>query len=387
MRFRLAVAACCAALLAAPAPALAWGALGHEIINGAAMRALPETLPPFVRTANAHDAVRLLGPEADRIKGGGAPLDDDQTPAHYLDALDDGTIAGVVPLASLPRDERAYEHALETAPHPTDMWAQGYLPYAIADGWERVVRDFAYWRADDAGAKRAATADDRTFFALDRTLREIVTLRDIGYWGHFVADGSQPLHVSVHYNGWNDKKTPTAYPNPSGFSNSTTVHARFETALVRAVATEDLVAARLPAAKLSPAPVLTQVGAYLATTESFVPAVYRLEAAGAIDAHSPAATSLVLDRLAAGAAELRDLVVEAWQASDEAKVGYPGMWRFATSSPAPFRQPARGSVWATSARSPVGQPSKFSETSPPGETFGAMMKSFSAGRRAVRCVL
>jgi hypothetical protein len=33
----------------------------------------------------------------------------------------------------------------------------------------------------------------------------------------------------------------------------------------------------------------------------------------------------VLDRLAAGAAEMRNLIVEAWQMSDEVKVGYPGI--------------------------------------------------------------
>ncbi len=25
-------------------------------------------------------------------------------------------------------------------------------------------------------------------------------MRDVGNWGHFVADASQPLHVSVHFN-------------------------------------------------------------------------------------------------------------------------------------------------------------------------------------------
>ena len=319
------LAACCGVLLALPSPALAWGALGHEIINGAAMRALPAAVPGFLRTDEAVQIVRLIGPEPDRIKDAGAPLDDDESPAHFLDALDDGTIDGVVRLDALPRDERAYEQALENAPHPTQMWTQGYLPYAIADGYERVARDFAYWRVDVAGQARASSASDRTFFQHDRAVRELLTVRDIGYVGHFVADGSQPLHVTVHYNGWNDAKTHTGYPNPKGFSDSKTIHARFETALVRAVANEDLVLARVPAPHVTAAPVLAQVGGYLEKTESFVPAVYELEAAGGIDAHSPAATSLVLDRLAAGAAELRDLVVEAWQASEDEKVGYPGI--------------------------------------------------------------
>jgi len=309
----------CAALLSVPLPACAWGAQGHRIINGAAVRALPASVPAFVR--NAHDEIALLGPEADRIKGAGKPLDDDDDPGHYVDVLDDGTIDGVVALSALPNDRRAYDRALAGASPRSDEYAVGYLPYSIADGWEHLVRDFAYWRVDVVGEAKAPTAAERDFFHFDRTVREAVTLRDIGYWGHFVGDASQPLHVSVHFNGWNGPRTN--YPNPNGFSNSRTVHARFETTLVRAVASEDLVEGRIGAPALSNDPILTQVGAYLLKTESFVPAVYRLEAAGGIDGHSPQATSLVLDRLAAGASEMRDLIVEAWNASAVASVGYP----------------------------------------------------------------
>lgn len=319
MRFRSPLLFLCAALAAAPLPASAWGAQGHRIVSGAAMRTLPDSVPAFLRSPAAHDEVALLGPEADRIKGAGDPLDDDDNPGHYLDALDDLTIAGVVRLSALPKDRAEFDRALHGAAPASDEYAQGYLPYSIADGWQRIVRDLAYWRVDVAGETKAPSAEERAFFAYDRGVREAVTLRDVGYWSHFVGDGSQPLHVSVHFNGWNGRQ----YTNPNGFSESRTIHARFETALVRAVATEDLVVPRVPALATSNDPVLTQVGAYLSTTASFVPAVYRLEAAGGIDGHSPAATTLVLDRLAAGAAETRNLIVEAWQASAAARVGYP----------------------------------------------------------------
>lgn len=318
MRLRSTLVLACAALCVCPAPALAWGAQGHRIISGAAMRALPATLPGFLRTPSAHDEIALLGPEADRVKGAGKPLDDDDDPAHYVDAGDNLSIDGVVPLSALPADEKGYDGALRAAATPSDMWSQGYLPYAIADGWQRVVRDFAYWRVDAAGEKSASSADERAFFAFDRSVREAVTLRDIGYWSHFVADGSQPLHVTVHFNGWNSAK----YPNPSGYSDSRTIHSRFETALVRAVASEDAVASRVtPAGTPSTTPILTRVGTYLATTASFVPAVYKLEASGGIDGRSDAAKDLVIERLTAGAIEMRDLLVDAWAASAQAKVG------------------------------------------------------------------
>jgi hypothetical protein len=324
MRLQTTLAFLCAALIAAPAPAFAWGAQGHEIINGAAMRALPATLPAFLRTQTAHDEVKILGPEPDRLKSHGKnTFDDDNSPGHYVNVQDDGTIDGVVKLSALPFDEKSYDDALRAAPTPSSAWAVGYVTYEIADGFEHLVKDFAYWRVDSVGEAKSASAQDRAFFAFDRSVREAITLRDIGYWAHFVGDASQPLHISVHPNGWN--RAGTHYPNPNNYSDSNTIHSRFETALVNAVATEDLVSARVPALKTSSDPILMQIGAYLTTTESFVPAVYRLEAAGGIDAHSPAATTLVLDRLAAGAGELRDLIVEAWNASADAKIGYPAV--------------------------------------------------------------
>jgi len=45
-------------------------------------------------------------------------------------------------------------------------------------------------------------------------LREKITLHDIGIWSHYVGDASQPLHVSVHLNGWGN------FPNPNGYSDS-----------------------------------------------------------------------------------------------------------------------------------------------------------------------
>ncbi|HEY0381231.1 MAG TPA: hypothetical protein VGC72_03425 [Candidatus Elarobacter sp.] len=331
MRLRRCIlAVLCAALAAAPVPVFAWGAQGHRIVNGAAMRTLPDSVPAFLRSVAAHNEVALLGPEADRVKGAGDPLDTDDNPGHYLDALDDYSIAGAVKLSALPKDRQDYDKALRAAREPTDQYGQGYLPYQIADGWQRIVRDLAYWRVDVVGEAKAATAEERSFFTFDRQVRESVTLRDIGYWGHFVGDGSQPLHVSVHFNGWNQfdfrtKEPRTHYPNPSGFSDSTTIHARFETTLVRAVATEELVFPRVPALAASNGPILAQVGTYLTATASHVPDVYRLEAAGGIDTPSDAAKALVIERLAAGAGEMRDLIVAAWQASGDAKVGYPGV--------------------------------------------------------------
>src|SRR5205085_10755598 len=93
---------------------------------------------------------------------------------------------------------------------------------------QRIREDFAYWRADVASARASQSAEERVWYEQDRQLREMVTMRDIGYWSHFVADASQAMHVSAHYNGWGN------FPNPEGFTMAQTLHAFFEGQFVAA---------------------------------------------------------------------------------------------------------------------------------------------------------
>lgn len=306
-----------------PPAARAWGADGHRFINAAAIETLPDSVPAFVRAPEAVAEIRALGPEPDRLKGSGKSFDADFDPGHYLDLDDDGTIAGVVPLAHLPATREAYDTALRSGRvvngQSPDEYSIGYLPYSIADGWEVIVHDFAIWRVDRYAETHAATETERTAYAADRRLREGLTLRDIGYWGHFVADGSQPLHASVHFNGWGK------YPNPNNYTQSNKIHAKFETAFVHAHATEALVVARVGAYAPSSAPIFDRVGTYLLATGSHVPAVYQFEGAGAFDAGTPAAVDFMLDRVADGARMMRNLIADAYAASTDARVGYPAV--------------------------------------------------------------
>jgi hypothetical protein len=305
------------ALLASPAAA--WGTAGHRIINRTAMQNLPATLPEFLRTDAAIAEVAALGPELDRLKDSGDPRDADDDPGHYLDALDDLSIAGVARLDALPKDRQAYAIALATA--HTNEYAQGYLPYSIIDGWEQVRKDFAYWRADDYLAQHAA-GTDRAWFAADKTLRETLTLRDIGVWGHFVGDGSQPLHVTVHFNGWGK------YPNPKQYSTSYHVHSNFEGEYVRNHASEDAVRSLVNGGSLadntSTAAIISQIEGYLIGSAREVVPLYDLEGQQAFStAGTPAGTDFMQHQLARGALEMRDLIVAAWDSSLSQSVSYP----------------------------------------------------------------
>lgn len=322
MRSLIAAALAAALWTTASAPARAWGAEGHRLINAAAAATLPVTVPAFVRSADAAAEIALLGREADLQRGDGRPRDADDDPAHFLDLDDDGTIGGV-PLAALPQSREAYDSALRAGRglqgKPVNQYAVGYLPYEIADGWEQIAKDFAIWRVERYAEEHATNTDARAFFATARRLREALTLRDIGFWGHFVADGSQPLHVSVHFNGWGP------YPNPHGYSTSNKLHAKFETEFVNALALRPAaLAADVAPYEPGVGPILPRVSAYLERTGSYVVPLYEFEAKGAFDARTPEAVAFTVERLAAGAQKMRDWIADAFVAAADLKVGYPG---------------------------------------------------------------
>ena len=307
MRIRIVALAIAAAVMCA-APAAAWERKGHEMVNYLAAKGLAGRVPAFLTTTQATFEIRYLGPEMDRLKGSGESWDSDNDPGHYIDLRDDGTVAGVVRLDALPDSAAAYDEALRAA--NTNEYRQGYLPYSILDGWEQLREDFAYWRVDKGEAR-----------AIDQQL----ILRDLGTWGHFVADACQPLHVTVHFNGWGK------YPNPSGYTESRKTHALFEGEFVNRYVSEQRVASLVPRATSLPAPkallsqaaVLHEIGRYLLASGHTVPQLYQIEKAGGFADGSPQAVQFTASRLAAGATEMRDLTVWAWEDSLNESVGYP----------------------------------------------------------------
>lgn len=313
---------CATALLATNEPALAWGTKGHTMINRLAAASLPSRLPAFMRTAAAADELAFLGPEEDALKGSGRAWDAQYDPGHYLDVLDDGTIAGALKLGALPETQETYDTALRAS--GSDQYKTGYLPYAILDGWEQLRMDFAYWRVDAYRATHDASAARRRRAASDRAIEEQLILRDAGVWGHFVGDASQPLHVTVHFNGWGE------YPNPKGYSTSRDIHAFFESTFVNRYAQERAVAGLMaaPAPRQSAAlatqeEALGAIESYLQATNATVTQLYSIDKAGGFVRATPQAVTFCDARLAAGAAELRDLTAWAWDDSINESVGYP----------------------------------------------------------------
>ncbi len=197
----------------------------------------------------------------------------------------------------------------------SDAYRSGYLPYNIEDGFEQVAKDFATWRVETAGLKSERDPEDRVWLARDLQAREALTLRDIGWWAHFVGDASQPLHVSVHHGGWG------SYPNPHGYT-SDKIHAPFEGAFVHDHVTLASVAVAMRAPQPC-APVHACMVRYLTATSTEVEPLYALWTAGEFSRADSRAVAFATARVADGAAELRDMITAAWRASADESVGYP----------------------------------------------------------------
>lgn len=317
---RLMISAAALMLVAAPAVQVdAWGNTGHRLIGVAAMRALSDDLPAFLRTPASIADVGELAREPDRWKGAGQPHDRERDTAHFIDFDDNGFAmnANGPSIDALPRLKSDYDAALTKAGLSVDD--AGYLPYAMMDAYQNLGRDFAYWRVLTAAEAREMDPGKKAWYRADRERREALILRDIGVLAHYVGDGSQPHHMSIHFNGWGD------HPNPEGFTNSRRTHAIFEGEFTSRVARLDTVEAAMSQPQVSGLDLRARTAGYLKTTLGTVIPFYRLEKTGGFRDADPRGAAFVTERLAAGASELRDLIILSWRESGTAAIGWPAV--------------------------------------------------------------
>lgn len=277
------------------------------------MATLPPETPAFLRARSAVSAVGELSREPDRSKGAGRIHDSNRDPGHFVDLDEEGRILGGPLLSALPPSRSEYETALRAVGQ--DSWKAGYLPYSIVDQWQQLTRDLGLWRVLSAAESREKHPDRRAWYRADRIRREGQVLATIGQLSHFVGDGSQPLHVTVHYNGWGD------YPNPKGYTTAR-IHSAFEDALVFNRVKPDMIAPRMSPFRDCGCPIEARAADYLAVTGRQAEPLYILEKAGGLAPGDPRGPTFAAGRLAAGAGELRDLIVLAWRASVTTTVGW-----------------------------------------------------------------
>jgi hypothetical protein len=316
---RIAVASTLISLIAAQ-PAWAWGRDGHMMINRLAAQYLPSDVPAFLRNGTALDTMEYLGPEPDRWKNRAEQeLSDTQSPDHFLDyewaiygakPCTDGTtncVAGY----DFPKHRYDFLRALAAAQpqHPDIKLREnvGFQPWQVEEVWQRLKTDLREYRK-----LVAANQDTRP--------DELAILFDAGWLGHYVGDGSQPLHITIQFNGWTG-------PNPNGYSTDHKIHAKFESIYVSANVKRDADVAPLLAAT-KPTVIddeWTQYLNYIHHSNSLVEKTYQLDKAHAFDgAGTPEGKAFADERIAAGATELRDLIYSAWVHSADPVEEYHG---------------------------------------------------------------
>jgi hypothetical protein len=286
----------------------AWGIDGHMLINRLAGQSLPDDVPAFLRSSAAFDALEYYGPEPDRWRSSAEPeLNAAQAPEHFID-LEYADLAG-----PLPRRRYDFIRALAVAQakHP-DLAASltpekvGLQPYVTTEVYERLQSAFRDYRALVAAKKDTKPSEGEiTFLA--------------GWLGHYVGDGSMPLHTSIQYNGW-------IGPNPNHYTTAHHIHSLFESDYVHANVTSadivPLVAAAKPAVL---GDVFNDYMTYLRHSNSLVEQTYQLEKTGAFaGAGTPAGKAFVDQQLAAGAIELRNMIYTAWVKSADPVPPYRG---------------------------------------------------------------
>lgn len=301
-RTLLAGAALAALLLAPPLAAAApdiptvaplpWGEDGHMMAARAATVGLPSQLPAFFRGADAQLA--YLNPEPDRwrVREYGE-MDQAFGYDHYVD------VENVPTAARQARNRYEYLAILfkETELERPERDA-GLLPFHIMELYQRLATEWTLWHLGDSPRERAYI--------------EARILNDAGTLGHYVTDASQPHHTTIHFNGWNASSSMSE-PNPGGFTESRDFHGRFESAFVSAHVPGSRVraAAARPARNLGDMEDVRQaVWQHIFRSHDRVEELYRLERDFGFDpeaAAAPETVAFAVERLADGAAMLRDL--------------------------------------------------------------------------------
>jgi hypothetical protein len=284
----------------------AWGERGHHTVNQAAVRAIPDDGPTFLR---AHeDWIVYLSTIPDSWRSASEPFQkiiEDPNHGWFREQFAFMTDANVPRsryefVLALDREHRRLVAAGDaSAAALTNVRWTGTLPYAAVETYEQMVAGMRRYRA-----ARAKGADTR--------LVELEIASYMGRLGHYTADGAQPLHDTIHHDGWQG-------PNPKGYTTDPRVHGRFESQFVDLMRlTVDDVQAGVPAAQLLADP-FDAIIAHLDDAATHVERVYQLDKSGALaDAANADARALVVRQITRGAALLRDLAYTAWVRSAEA---------------------------------------------------------------------
>jgi len=208
----------------------AWDYDGHRLVHQLALDALPAGFPAFVKTPAARERIAFLGGEADRWRNSpDVAFKHATSPDHYIDFEELGEVGLDAKSLSPFRYEFAAQFARARAAHANKLppidplknadrtreWV-GFLPWAIVEQQSKLRSAFSYLRAFE---KYGGTPEE-----IENAQQNILYL--MGIMGHFVADGSQPLHTTIHHHGW-------VGPNPNNYPTNASIHQWIDGGFIR----------------------------------------------------------------------------------------------------------------------------------------------------------
>jgi hypothetical protein len=299
----------------------AWDYEGHRLINQLALDSLPANFPGFARTPAARERIGFLGGEADRWRNTpDLELRHGNGPDHYFD-LDLLEPYQLDPVRVSPfRYEFAAQLALGRAAHSqnfpvidplknSDRTKEliGFLPWTITEFQGKLKSAFSYLKEYEAAGTPEEVANAR---------ENIIYL--MGVMGHFIGDGSQPLHTTKHHHGWVSE-------NPKAYSTNYSIHSWIDGGyILQFGVSADKLRAQLRPARVLAGPnaggavtnMFQLVMSYLVEQHKEVEPLYRLEKAGKLSGRqelSQEGHDFITKQMLKASQMLGDLWLTAWQ--------------------------------------------------------------------------
>lgn len=263
-------------------PAAAWDENGHAIVTLLAHDKLPADMPDWLRTPEVRARLVYLSAEPDRWRGQqNVHLDHINKPDHYLDVEDLANFG--LTLQTIPQLRREFtdQLAIYRAAHPKEEYRQfgtgrdsdyvnavpGLLPYKIAELQWKIAASWTQLRTYEAHR------DHVTRSMIDNEKQNIVY--NMGILSHFIGDGSQPLHLTRHHNGW-------VGDNPHSYTTDRKFHSYIDDGVLEfhRISYDDLIDRAKPATSVSTEKYWHDILAYLKNTHDKVEPLYQLEKTG-----------------------------------------------------------------------------------------------------------
>ena len=299
---------------------VAWGVRGHTLANLAAVERIPLNGPAFLKAQKAY--IGHLGIIPDTWRSVTEPylrISEDANHSWYTEGFD------FIPEPPRSRTEfilrvhDEYLRMMKSDPNRAKLLNiryTGLQAYSIIEGYERLKAGMRLYRNVSDPDQHGFTNMAKLYAGISPVFQDAAQVKQMlandiafymGWLGHYAADAAMPLHDSIHHDGWSGN-------NPKGYTRDPHIHERFESQYVELIGvTEADLLNYVPKDPRYFEDPWQATLKHSLDARNFVEDVYRLDLRDAFQKKdNQEARELVLKRMAAGAAFLRDLAYTAW---------------------------------------------------------------------------